>query len=262
MHKNFTYGQRGGIPRDAEESRVIPFVLSTYAKDRHGTVFNQEKWEIENYRKNPIIAYQHNLTGGLCADPSPDFVIGKSIRVEVEGYGIDRSLVADAQFEDAAINPLAEKIFRKLIFGSLSRCSVGFFEVGVGHYGKGEEGKGGINETYYFAGQELVEWSVVNISSNPEAGKRDVGMRRMREEGYTALMYALKELGSRFTLSQIEHFSVRDVLDLLDGKDLELRERDPEKIRRLLAESEAQADRWERMYSALRSRVKLTSQIG
>jgi len=261
MLKKFTYGQRGNIPKGAEESRIIPFILSTYAKDRHGTVLNQEKWELENYRKNPVVASQHNLFGGLCTEPDPNFVIGKSVRVEIEGTGVDRSLVADAQFEDAVINPLAEKIFRKIIFGSLSRSSVGFLPVGDGHFGEGEEGEGRIDETYYFAGQELLEWSIVNIPSNPDAGKR-AGMRQLREEGYVALMYAAKELGSRFSLSQIEHFSVRDILDLLDGKDLELRERDPQKLRRLLAEAEARADRWERMYSALQSRVKLTSQIG
>ena len=43
--------------------------------------------------------------------------------------------------------------------------------MGDGHYGDGEEGEGRLNETYYFSGQELLEWSVV-IPSNPEGKER------------------------------------------------------------------------------------------
>jgi len=233
-NKKFGYGSRGDIPADVEQSRIIPFVLSTAAKDRHGTILNQDNWQLDNYRKNPVVAYQHNLSGGLCTDPDPDYVIGKSIRVDLEGAGRDRKLIADIQFEPAEINPISEKIFRKVLFGSLSRSSVGFLEVGEGRWGEGEEGRGGSRETYYFAGQELIECSIVNIPSNPDAGKRDITRRRMREEGYIALMYAFRELGGKFRLSEIENLTVRDILDLLDGKDFGLKEKDPEKIRQLL----------------------------
>lgn len=248
--KKFQFGSIRTIPEGAEESRIIPFILSTFTKDRHGTVLNQDGWDLDNYRKNPVVAYQHNLSGGLCAEPNPDFIIGKSISLSIDGMGRDRMLVADAQFEPAEINPLAEKIFRKILFGSLNRSSVGFIPKGEGSYGQGEEAEGRENETYYFAGQELLEWSVVNIPSNPDAGTRDIN-RRMREEGYSALMYAFKELGGKFRLSQIEEFRVVDILDLLDGKDLDIKETNPEKIRRLLAENGALKDRIERMSQLL-----------
>jgi len=35
---------------------------------------------------------------------------------------------------------------------------------------------------------------------------------------------------------------VRDILDLLDGRDLEIREKDPEKVRKMLSSKEAQSD--------------------
>ncbi len=251
-NKRYGFGFRAQIPEGAEESRIIPFVLSTLDRDRHGTVLNQDNWNIDNYRLNPVVAYQHTLSGGLCTDPDPDYIIGKSISIGVEGLGIDRRLVASAQFEPSDINPLAEKVFRKVLFGSLSRSSVGFLEIGQGKYGTGEEAEGRSEETYYFAGQELLEWSVVNIPSNPQAGKRDIAMRRMREEGFTALMYAYRELGGRFTLSQIESYSVRDIFDLLDGKDLEIRERNPEKIRAMLAENTALKDQVARLQAVLR----------
>lgn len=253
INKRYGFGIKGIIPVDAEESRIIPFVLSTFNKDRHGTVLNQDNWNLENYRSNPVIAYQHTLSGGLCADPNPDYVIGKSLAIGIEGNGIDKRLVADAQFEPASVNLLAEKIFRKVLFGSLSRSSVGFMEVGEGKYGIGEEAEGRSEETYYFAGQELLEWSVVNIPSNPQAGKRDITMRRMREEGYIAFMYAFRELGGKFRLSEIENMTVRDILTLLDGKDLEIKEKDPEVVRAILDDPQARAEAEARMREYMRT---------
>ena len=239
--KKFQFGRIRTIPEGVEESRVIPFVLSTATRDRHGTILNQDGWQLDNYRKNPIVAYQHTLSGGMCTDPNPDFVVGKSITQGLEGSGMDRVLVAEAQFEPAEINPLAEKVFRKLLFGSLSRTSVGFLELGVGKYGEGDQARGEENETFYFAGQELLEFSIVNLPSNPDAGKRDM-LRRMREEGYSALMYAFKELGGKFRLSQIEQLRICDILDLLDGKDLDLKETDPDKVRDMLGDPVARTE--------------------
>lgn len=252
-NKKYGFGQRGIIPDDAEESRIIPFVLSTYNKDRHGSVLEQDNWKLENYRSNPVVAYQHTLSGGMCTDPNPDYIIGKSISIGIEGNGIDKRLIADAQFEPAEVNPLAEKIFRKVLFGSLSRSSVGFMEIGEGKYGIGEEAEGRSDETYYFAGQELLEWSVVNIPSNPQAGKRDITMRRMREEGYIAFMYAFRELGGKFRLSEIESMTVRDILTLLDGNDLEIKEKDPEKVRKMLEDPQAKEEAKTRMQQYMRT---------
>jgi hypothetical protein len=252
--RQFSYGIRGVVPDDAEESRMIPFVLSDSTRDRHGTVLNPENWSVDNYRKNPVVAYQHNLSAGFCSDPNPDFVIGKDVSESMFlGTGFDRKLVGVTMFEDKATNQLAEKVFRKVLFGSLSRVSVGFLEVGNGKYGDGEERQGGANETYYFDGQELLEYSIVNVPSNPNAGKRDM-MRRLREESYGALMYAFKELGGRFRLSQIEQLRVCDVLDLLDGKDLDLKETDPERVRKLLVDIEALRDQNERLKELLNDR--------
>jgi hypothetical protein len=258
MKRKLTYGIRGAVPDDAEESRTIPFVLSDSTRDRHGTILNVENWRVENYRKNPVVAYQHNLNGGMCSEPNPDFVIGKDVSESMfAGSGLDRSLVGVTMFEDKSTNPLAEKVFRKVLFGSLSRVSVGFMEVGAGRYGDGDEREGGVKETYYFDGQELLEYSVVNVPSNPNAGKRDM-MRMLREESYGSLMYAFKELGGKFRLSQIEQMRVCDILDLLDGKDIDLKETDPEKVRKLLADVEALKDQNARLTELLNDRRTAT----
>jgi hypothetical protein len=127
------------------------------------------------------------------------------------------------------------------LFGSLNRTSVGFLEIGEGKYGDNDQARGADNETYFFAGQELLEWSIVNIPSNPDAGKRDM-LKKMREEGFIALMYAFKELGGKFRLSQLEEMRVYDILTLLDGKDLEISEKDPDKVRKILESEKAKRE--------------------
>jgi hypothetical protein len=234
ISKKITFGMVREIPKDAEEKRVIPFILSTSTRDRHNTILNQGNWLLENYRKNPIVGYMHNLYGDMCNPPDPDDVIAKSPDIGVVEMAGVVSLQANPVFETADINLKSDKIFRKLLFGSLSAASVGFLEVGNGQYGMNDEAEGRDNETFYFAGQELLEWSVVNIPSNPDGVKRS-----MRDQTAAAIAYAHRALGGKFRLSQIEEMRVRDVLDLLDGKDIEIRETDPERVRMMLREVEA-----------------------
>lgn len=193
-----------GITRGAHDpdSRQIPFILSTPTRDRHGTVLNQDNWMLDNYLKNPIVGYAHNLGANGLRDPNCDMVIGKAIETGV----IDRTLISTCQFESADLNPLADKIYRKLLFGSLNTCSVGFRELGKGKYGTGDQARGRPNETYYFEGQELIEFSVVNIPSNPEATQ--VKRTLANTTNKAALLYSLKHLGSLLRPGQIEALSI------------------------------------------------------
>lgn len=232
--KKITFGFVREIPGDAEESRTIPFVLSTPARDRHHTVLNQDNWQLDNYRKNPVVGYMHNLYGDLCNPPDPDDVIAKSPSIEIVELASMKALVGYPVFETADLNIKADKVFRKLMLGSLNASSVGFLEIGAGQWGVNEEAAGHDNETYYFQGQELLEFSIVSVPSNPEAVKKS-----MRTQTASAITFAYHALGGKFRLSQIENMRVRDVLDLLDGKDIEIRETDPEKVRKMLQDEEA-----------------------
>lgn len=251
MSRKLTFGQVREIPEGAQESRIIPFVLSSSKRDRHGTVLNQENWMLDNYRVNPIIGFMHNLYGDLCNPPDVDSIIGKSKNIGTEGKKSERILIADAEFEPAEVNLLAEKVFRKVLFGSLRGASVGFLPVGHGWYGEKDEDQGNENETYYFEGQELLEWSVVSIPSNPDGARRV-----MRDQAAAAITYVRSALGGKFRLSQIEEMRVRDVLDLLDGKDIEIRETDPDKVRKMLQEEQAKKDQ-EEIISRQQSNLKM-----
>mgnify|MGYP001228172487 CR=1 FL=1 len=159
----------------AGPERKITFIISTDHKDRHNTVLNMDGWQLDNYRKNPIVLYSHQIAGkAFFTPPNPDVIIGKAKNIHVEKILDKKALVADVFFEPERINPLAEKIYQKILFGSLGAVSVGFMETGQGKYGTGDEARGMENETYYFAGQELLEFSVVDLPSNAFAGKREI----------------------------------------------------------------------------------------
>ena len=84
------------------------------------------------------------------------------------------------------MNERADKVYKKLQFGTLNAVSVGFRAIGKGTWGKGDEGPGQPNETYYYAGQELLEVSVVNLPANPNALRRSAEdedeLKALREE--------------------------------------------------------------------------------
>lgn len=159
-----------------EETRTVTFVASDGSRDSAHTVLNPEGWDLSRFEKNPVIGYQHNIYNGW--SPSDvDFVIGKG-HAYVEG----KQLLVDITFEPSSINELAEKVYQKVLFGSINAVSVGFLPMG-GAWGKGEEGPGEPNETYYYNGQVLLEISVVNIPANPNAVQKgeDPAEEELRE---------------------------------------------------------------------------------
>ena len=237
---NIRYGTvRAFDAEEVNETRTIDFVISDNSKDRHGTVLDLEGWELDAFNRNGIVGYQHNLYGDMCNAPDPDDVIAAGRAIPDGGVLIGRTT-----FEPESVNPRAEKIFRKVILGTLKSTSVGFNPMEDGRYGEADQARGAENETFYFGKRELLEYSVVNIPSN-----RNAQVRTMRDNTTSALMYVSRELGAKYRLSQIENMSVRNVLDLLDGKDLEIRETDPEKVAKMLREKDAQIDMLNRKLS-------------
>lgn len=146
------------------EERKMSFVASNATRDAYGTRINPSGWDLERYSKNPIIAYGHRTSGY----DNIDNIIGKGdVRVEND------ELIVDVTFEPAGANELADKVYQKLQFGTLNAVSVGFREIGQGRWGEGDEAITGKTPTYYYAGQELLEVSVVPIPANPDAVKRE-----------------------------------------------------------------------------------------
>lgn len=149
------------ITDEMKEKRQAEFVISSEAVDTYGTVFKIDGWDLTRYRNSPVVLYGHKSYSD-----NPDMVIGTS-EVRVEG----NLLIGLVTFEDADLNPLAEKVWRKVQNGTLNMASIGAnsLEWRWGDFDKGEN-----PDVFYFIRQELLEWSIVPIGSNPDALKRSV----------------------------------------------------------------------------------------
>ena len=149
-----------------EEKRTVEFVASDNSVDSYGTVLPVDKWDLTRYQRNGIVGYMHDVYGdSWTKSADPDDIIGKG-----SAFIEDDKLVVRITFEPKELNERADKIFRKLQFGSLHAVSVGFLPTAKGH--KGDESRGENPDVYYYGGQELLEVSVVNIPSNANALKR------------------------------------------------------------------------------------------
>ena len=143
-----------------KENRTVDFVISTEARDTYDTVFLMDGWQLERYSRNPIVCYNHRSYGD-----NPDTIIGTS-----EVFREGDALIGRVTFEPEDINPLAEKVFRKVLAGTLRMASVGA-EVEAARMGVKEAGED--PEVIYFTRSTLREWSIVTIGSNPDALKRN-----------------------------------------------------------------------------------------
>jgi hypothetical protein len=197
-----------------EETRTIPFVISTATKDRHKTVLNMDSWKLDSYNRNPIVGYQHNVYGdNLCVPPNPDDVIGKAINTGVDTYKGVRSLMSEVVFEPKELNETAEKVFRKILWGSLRATSVGFLPVGQGREETTKDGDGNvIDRTYFFGGQELLEFSIVNIPSNPDA------VRKSLTNHTNAALQFVSRLLPDYSIKDLRQMKIQDVMDMVEKK--------------------------------------------
>lgn len=147
------------ITDEMKEKRQAEFVISTEAVDTYDTVFKIDGWDLERYNRSPIVFYNHKSWSD-----DPDMIIGTS-EVRIEG----NQLIALLTLEEG--NPVAEKVWRKIQNGSLNMASIGAnpIEWRWGDFDKGEN-----PDVIYFIRQELLEWSIVPVGSNPDALKRSV----------------------------------------------------------------------------------------
>ena len=136
--------------------RKYRFIISDESRDRHESIVKMDGWMLDNYRKNPIVLYQHDAYSN-----NPDTIVGKSDVSMVEGR-----LVADLELEPEGDNPIADKLAKKIEFGTMNTASVGFNPI---EYSEGKKDAGEDTNTVYFRKQDLLEWSLVHIPSNPNA---------------------------------------------------------------------------------------------
>ncbi len=134
-----------------DERRSVGFTISTGQVDRMGDVIDPMGWQLDEFRKNPVVLWGHD-SGAL--------PVGRATRVWIE----DGKLKAEAQFTPAGMARFNDTVYEMVKAGFLNATSVGFRPL---KYALSEDPQRryGID----FKEQELLEFSVVSVPANPGA---------------------------------------------------------------------------------------------
>lgn len=133
---------------DGQKRVCVDFVMSTEAKDNHGTIL-RAKWDLKRFNTNPVFLYMHNRR-----EDRPPIGVMENVRVEGKSLLGTACLSNVSEFD----REIAEKYLQKIMRGG----SVGFnprtitVEVIDGE------------ETVVFDDNELLEFSAACVPSNPE----------------------------------------------------------------------------------------------
>lgn len=139
------------------DSRRRTFVASDSSVDRYNSTIAATGWELDNFRKNPVILLQHS---------SYSWPIGKG-----EARVVGDELLLDVDFFPADVSPEAERALKMLDLGVMG-VSVGFNPI-ESTYNKERESEDRwanlFDPPLDYTRQELLEVSVVTIGANPNA---------------------------------------------------------------------------------------------
>lgn len=140
------YSLKGFVTKQADD-RTFKVVASTDSIDREGEIIEQGGWELDNYMKNPVILWAHDIQS---------LPIGKATSVKVEGD----ELIIEGIFAEKEGNPMAENVYQLFKAGIQTAVSVGFIPL---------EREGSV-----ITKAELLELSFVPVPANPEAHARAI----------------------------------------------------------------------------------------
>ncbi len=152
---------------------VVTFIASTDDVDRYSDIIDQGSWILENYKKNPVILFNHNSQALPIGRGNPRMENGK--------------LMIDVEFDTK--DELGAKIARKVKDGFMNAVSVGFnprksierSKLPTEHKYYGERGT-------YFQDAELLEVSVVTIPANAAAiAAKKYGLESLIEKLLTVM---------------------------------------------------------------------------
>lgn len=172
-----------------EEQRTITMIGSTEKADRVGDIVRMAGVDLTNYKKNPVILFNHDY----------DKVVGKALDVQI----IDNKLIFKIQFADTE---LAREIYYLLKNGYMNASSIGF----IGREYEANE-HGGLT----FTKIELLELSIVSVPCNPDAIvalRKDFEEKRVSKNLFDMLTPNVKMAGE-FTEEDIK--AIKDAVKYL-----------------------------------------------
>ena len=146
--------RRGAVIKSVDsKARTMRFVASDESVDRYGDIIRASGWQLNNFRKNPVLLFAHD---------SRQPPVGQVPSIEVVGT----ELIADCLFRPEGDSQLSDDVWRAVEGGFLRAASVGFTPTGP--VNQLVDGAGNVTG-YEFTSQELLELSVVPVPANPQA---------------------------------------------------------------------------------------------
>lgn len=141
-------------------NRQVEWTISTGMVDRDQDTIAVAGWQLENFRKNPVVLWAHS---------SRQPPVGRAPEVEIKG----KRLRSVSEFTPAGVSPFNDMIFNMVVLDFLRAVSVGFLPM---EFERAPEDSGrGFG--FDFLKQDLLEYSVVPVPANPEA------LRRAKDQG-------------------------------------------------------------------------------
>jgi HK97 family phage prohead protease len=137
----------------ADGERRIRFIASDESVDRYGDIIRASGWQLENFRRNPVLLYGHQ---------SSALPIGTVEPIAVEGT----ELVAHAKLAKPGTSAFIDTVWELIQQDVLRASSVGFLPLAAPNpiYDTDKHLTG-----FEFIAQELLELSVVSVPANPNA---------------------------------------------------------------------------------------------
>lgn len=129
-------------------TRALDFTISTSAVDRERDTLDAAGWQLDAYRRSPVVLWAHDYSS---------LPVARAVEISTT----PGALVARAEFVPREVYPFADTVYQMLKGGFLSATSVGFRPL---TFVWNEERRG-----CDFATQELLEFSIVPVPANPEA---------------------------------------------------------------------------------------------
>ena len=134
----------------SHDNKGFPWTFSSFDLDRDEERIDPRGWELTHYLKNPVVLWAHD---------SRIPAIGYSERTAVDSDLLQGNVV----FNRKEIDEFGWGIGQRVAARVIRAGSVGFLILKVEIVGEGEESR------LFFRNQELLEFSICNVPSNPFA---------------------------------------------------------------------------------------------
>lgn len=135
------------------EDDQYEFIASDESVDRYGDIVRADGWELKNYKRNPIVLFQHQSSNP----------VGISTKAWIES----KALLCRIKLAAEGTSPFIDSL-RKLLAQRIIRAvSVGFRPTKPPNYVRDEQNDRVTG--YEFIGQELLEISLVTVPANANA---------------------------------------------------------------------------------------------